>query len=403
MPSQQDAVAFPFPSSRNLWGFPEEYAELREKSPVARVRLPNGLEAWLLTRYADVRRVLTEPVFSRQEATQGEAAKLTPAKILNSSLIGLDPPDHTRLRRLVANAFTTRRVESLRSHVLTLVDELLDEMERQPRPVDLNAYFCDPLPILVICELLGVPASDREQFRVWTEQSIGGREYDRDVSAAGYQSLIDYFDRLVIHKTAHPDDSLITDLINVRDHGDRLSHEELVAMPALILAAGYETTATLFSFFSLNLLHEEGRWRSLAQEPSRIPNAIEELLRTIGGTEFGGSFPRVAKEDVRFGDVLVRKGEVLIPCVDAANRDPEFFDDPESIDLGRDIRKNPHMTFGKGIHLCLGEPLARVEFQEGFHRLITRFPEMRLGIPDDRIQLKPAFAMRRLKSLPVEW
>jgi nocardicin N-oxygenase len=400
MSESQGVIAFPFPAPDDLLEFPPQFAELREKAPVTRVQLPNGAQAWLVTRYADVRKVLVDPRFSRELAAQSEASRLAPAAILNKSLIGLDPPDHTRLRRLVSRAFTARRVERLRGRVVGLVDGLLDTLADSPRPADLVELFTLPLPVLVISEMMGVPEADRANFLTWSEEAVGGPTQPEMV-ARGYRSLTEYFDGLIRDKRENPQDDLLTALIAARDEEDRLDHDELLALSVLMLVAGHETTTTLLGSFIVTLMRHRDRWDWLRENPDAVPSAVEELLRTVRRSDIGGGFPRIAKEDVELSGVTIKAGDAVIPVMDSGNRDPEVFKNPEEMDFTREW--NPHFGFGAGIHFCVGAPLARLEMQEGLRKLIERFPGLHLVGDVNDLRLKPHAAMRSLEAMPVDW
>ncbi|WP_040911297.1 cytochrome P450 [Wenjunlia vitaminophila] len=386
---------------RSLYEYPPEYREIRATAPISRVRLPNDALAWLVTRYEDVRAVLSDARFSRDAVKNSPVAALAPNDIFNHSLIGTDPPDHTRLRRLVTRAFTPRRMEALRPHTFEVIDELLDQAEQLPRPVDFQSHVCYLLPILVIAEMLGLPYDEREQFVAWVRESTAGTEY-RERMSAGYQKLIDYLDSLIQRKRRTPGDDLLSALIAVRDENDdRLSHEELLALSALLLAAGHETTATLFGNSIVTLLRDRTRWDTLRNDVSLIPVAVDELFRMVPTTDIGGVFPRVALEDVTLNGVRIHAGDAVMAVGDAANRDPEVFDDPERLDLTR--QHNPHMSLGAGIHRCLGATLTRMELQVALQRVMERFPTLRLAVPESELRIRPMAAMRTLDALPVTW
>ncbi|GAB2592085.1 cytochrome P450 [Streptomyces capparidis] len=386
---------------RSLYEYPPEYREVRATAPITKVRLPNNALAWLVTRHRDVRAVLADPRFSRAAVKTSPVAALAPNDIFNHSLIGTDPPDHTRLRRLVTKAFTARRVEALRPHTLEVVDRLLDGAERMPRPVDFQENVCYLLPILVITELLGLPVEEEAQFIGWVRESTSDPA-DRERMSAGYQRLIDYLETLIARKRDTPGDDLLSALIAVRDENDdKLSHEELLALAALVLVAGHETTATLFGNAIVTLLRERDRWDTLRRDPSLIPAAVEELLRMVPTTDIGGLFPRVALEDVTLSGVLIKAGDPVMAVGDAANRDPEVFDDPEVLDLTR--QHNPHMSLGAGIHRCLGAPLTKMELQVALQRVMERFPTLRLAVPESELRIRPMAVMRTLDVLPLTW
>jgi cytochrome P450 len=391
---------FPFPAP-SLLEFPPQWAEVRNESPVSHVRLPHGAEAWLATGYDEVRRVLVDPRFSRAVAAEHENARLTPARILNSSLIGLDPPDHTRLRKLASHAFTARRVERLRPRVIEIVDSLLDRMADQERPADLLDALTRPLPALVISEMMGVPPSEINTFLTYSGQAIAGPSRPDD-AAAGYKGLIEFFGRLVEAKRAAPGDDLTSALIEAGDVHDRLSDDEMVALSVLLLVAGHEAITTVFSMYVVILTAQRpALWQELRANPDMIPAAVEEFLRMVPRTHIGGGFPRIAKEDVELGGVRIKAGETVIPAMDAANRDPKVFPHPEELDFHRS--ENPHFGFGAGIHFCIGAGLARIEMQEALRLLLERFPSLRVAVPVEELQLTPGTQMRILQALPVTW
>jgi cytochrome P450 len=391
---------FPFPAP-SLLEFPPQWAEVRNESPVSRVHLPHGAEAWLATGYDEVRKVLVDPRFSRAVAAEHENARLTPARILNSSLIGLDPPDHTRLRRLASHAFTARRVERLRPRVIEIVTSLLDRMADAEHPTDLLDAFTRPLPALVISEMMGVPASDIPTFLEYSGKAIAGPT-EPEAAAAGYKGLIEFFGALIDAKRSAPGDDLTSALIEAGDVHDRLSNDEMVALSVLLLVAGHEAITTVFSMYIVILTAQRPElWQELREHPETIPSAVEEFLRMVPRTHIGGGFPRIAKEDVELGGVQIKKGDAVIPAMDAANRDPKVFDRPEELDFHRS--ENPHFGFGAGIHFCIGAGLARIEMQEALRLLLERFPTLRVAVPIEELSLASGTQMRILTSLPVAW
>jgi cytochrome P450 len=405
MDGREPAIPFPFTAPGHL-EFPAQYAEERAKCPVSRVRLPHGQQAWLATGHAQVRKVLVDPRFSRALAAEQENRKLTPATVVNTSLIGLDPPDHTRLRSLAAHAFTARRVESLRPRVIEIAQSLLDAMERETMageqgPVDLVTRFMQPLPALVISEMLGVPERYLEQFVEWSTQALSGSSAP-ETAAAGYRSLIAFIGELIAMKRETPADDVVSALIEARDERDRLTDEEMLALCVLLLVAGHEATTTVLGWSIVILTtRRPEQWRRLGEHPEEVPATVEELLRVVRRTDIGSGFPRVVKEDVELGGVLIRAGEVVIPAMDAANRDPAVFDDPDTIDFTR--ADNPHLGFGAGIHFCPGAPMARLQLQEGLRLLAERFPGLRVTVPVDELEITPNTIMRILRALPVTW
>ncbi|MFG1992285.1 cytochrome P450 [Actinoplanes sp. NPDC048988] len=362
------------------------YARLRREDPVHWVRLPDGTGAWLVTRYEDARHALSDPRLSKQYPAVGLPA-------VSRHMLAADPPDHTRLRRLVSAAFTARRVEALRPRIEEITAGLLDEMSGGGE-VDLIDAFAFPLPIQVICELLGVPAGDRDAFREWTTAIVGGPQPGVD-HAGAVLALIAYIQDLLGRRRHQGGDDLLAALLDVREEGDRLSEDELTSMVFLLLIAGHETTVNLIGNGAWLLLSDRQRWERLVAEPSLLPAAIEEMLRFEAPVETA-TF-RIAVTDLTIGDQHVAAGDQVVVGLLAANRD-ERFPAPDDMVLDRD--NNAHLAFGHGIHYCLGAPLARLEGQVAFTRLIERFPDLRLA-PEARPDWRPGLLLRGLRELPV--
>ena len=374
------------------------YARWRRSTPVRRVRLPSGVTAWLVTRYDDARRALTDPRLSKSlpvgQATDG-ALPTTLREAWSKHMLAADPPDHTRLRRLVAGAFTTRRIEALRPRIEEITDELLTAMEGREQ-VDLIDAFAFPLPIQVMCELIGVPAADRDSFRAWSNTIVAGSQSGEQLPGAMH-AMIGYIRELIAERRAHPGDDLLSGLIGVRDQQDRLSENELSSMVFLLLIAGHETTVNLIGNGVHLLLTERDRWDRLRADPALLPSAIEEFLRYEGPVE-AATF-RVATTDLEIGGTTVRAGEPVLVVLLAADRDEQRF--PAADELRLDRAQNPHLAFGHGIHYCLGAPLARLEAQIAFSALLARFPELRPAVPARELAWKPGLLLRGLESLPV--
>jgi cytochrome P450 len=315
------------------------------------------------------------------------------------SINGMDPPGHTRLRKLVASAFTARRVEALRPRVASIVNELIDAMAGRPQPADLMAGFSLPLPAQVICEMLGVPAEDLGQFHAWSDIIIGDWQRDSDEIMTALAALYGYFGTLIEIKRARPADDLMSALIAARDEDDRLSEHELTVMCCTLLIGGHETTANQINLSLLLLFDHPGEVTKLRADPGLIPAAVEELLRC---TRLGGLPPaRVTTEDVQLGGITIPAGEQVMPMYSTANRDRSEFTDPDRFDVTRDAAS--HLAFGAGVHHCLGAQLARVELQEAFRGLIGRLPGLRLAVPASDLEFKPGMAIHSLRELPVLW
>lgn len=395
---------FPFPGSSYLGPDPE-YARLREQCPVAKAPLDTGDELWLVTRHADVQAASIDPRLSRAAAV---ASPKPPFKGLSQvppeMIISTDAPQHTRLRRLVMTAFTARRVEELRPRVQQLVDGLLDDIAEQGPPADLVRDFATPLPLTLICELLGVPIEDQEQFHTWARMfaAVGGEPGEIQ---EGIGKLMGYVAGLVAAKRAEPTEDLLSALIAARDEGDKLSEQELVVFGFTLLGAGFDSSASQIANSVLALIeHHPDQWRLLADDPDgRVPNAVEELLRAVNlfGTDTTG-FPRVALADVEIGGVTIPAGDMVMLGLTSANHDPAVFADPDRLDVTRADAKH-HIAFGHGMHRCLGAQLARMELQIALDGLVRRFPGLRLAKPENELQWVAGDVNHTLLSLPVVW
>lgn len=366
--------------------------------PVFRAELPDGRIVWLVSGYENVRQMLFDQRFSRAQAVAPGQARGFEV-VAGGSVSGMDPPGHTRLRKLVASAFTARRVEALRPRVASIVGELIDAMLGRPPPGDLAASFSLPLPAQVICEMLGVPAGDLGQFHSWSDAVIGDWQRDSGEIMTALAALYSYFGKLIEIKRAQPAGDLMSALIAARDDADRLSEDELTVMCCTLLIAGHETTASQINLSLLVLLDHPRELARLRADPGLIPAAVEELLRY---TRLGSLAPaRVTREDVQIGGVTIPEGEPVIPLLGTGNRDPSVFTDPDRFDITRDA--SGHLTFGAGLHHCLGAQLARVELQEALRGLIGRLPGLRLAVPASELQFKPGMAIHSLRELPVLW
>jgi cytochrome P450 len=400
MTVQDNPIKF---SPADLEGRDQPLPEIRSlvgNRPVVRVELPDRSIAWLVIGYEEVRQVLVDQRFSRAAAVAPGRSLQGTEMFASGSINGIDPPEHTRLRRLVASAFTARRVEAMRPRVATIVGALIDALLDRPQPTDLVSGFCLPLPVQVICEMLGVPAGDMEQFHAWSDTVMGDWDRDSDVIMPALLEMYGYFAKLIAVKRAQPADDLMSALIVARDQSDRLTEEELTMLGCTILLGGHETTANQISLSLLLLLDHPAELERLRADPARIPGAVEELLRYVP-LGFGLPPARMAAEDVRLGDVAIAAGEVVLPLFAAANRDPAAFSDPDRFDLHRPPAN--HLAFGAGPHHCLGAQLARLELQQAFTGLLGRLPGLRLAVPASELSFKPGMAIRSLRELPVSW
>jgi cytochrome P450 len=386
-----------YPSADDPW--PEFRALLRNK-PVVRVEMPDGSTSWLVSGYNEVRQMLVDQRFSRARAVAPGRALQGTEVFAAGSINGLDPPEHTRIRRLVASAFTARRVEAMRPRVASIVGELIDGLLDRAQPADLVAAFSLPLPVQVICEMLGIPAEDMEQFHGWSDTIMGDWQQDSDEIMTALVDLYGYFGRLIEVKRARPGDDLMTALIAAREDTDRLSEEELTILGCTLLIGGHETTANQLNLSLLLLLDHPSELEKLHADPGLVPGAVEELMRYI---RLGGGLPpaRMTTEDVELGGVTIPAGEVVLPLFASANRDPSAFSDPDRFDVSRGPAN--HLSFGAGVHHCLGAQLARLELQEALRGLLGRLPGIRLAVPATELQFKPGMAIHSLRELPIRW
>ncbi|MFI9306258.1 cytochrome P450 [Streptomyces triculaminicus] len=378
------------------------YARLREAGPVHRVTGPDGRPAWLVTRYDDVRRALADPRLSldRRHALPGNYSGFSLPPALDANLLNMDPPDHTRVRGLVVKAFTPGRVDRLRVPVRRVADELLDAAEAgDERRTDLLESYAGPLPIIVICDLLGVPPHARQDFRAWTDALITPDRERPHLMKEAVAGLMGYFTGLIRAKRAEPGDDLLSDLIAVRDGEDALSEDELTSLAFLILFAGYENTVHLIANAVLALLDHPRLLSELRANPDGLGAAVEELGRWDGPSPL--AIRRFPLEDMEIGGVRVPAGETVLLSIASANRDPRHFPDPDRLDLRRE--RSGHLALGHGIHYCLGAPLARMETETALAALLERFKNLELDVPRDALRWRPAIRARGLISLPVRW
>ncbi|MEJ8279821.1 cytochrome P450 family protein [Pseudonocardia spirodelae] len=371
------------------------YTALREEEPVRRLALPDGT-AWLISRYADVREAFVDPRLSKDwrytlPADQRDAHPAAPTPMM----ILMDPPDHTRLRKLVSRSFTVRRMAELQPRVEEITQELLDALPAEG-PVDLMRSYAFMVPVLVICELLGVPAQDRDQFSAWSSVMVDDSPAEEKFAAMG--SLSGYLAELIDRKRTEPDDALLSSLLAVSEaDGDRLSPEELVAMATLLLIAGHETTVNLIGNGVLALLtHPEQRAR-LEQDPTLITSAVEEFLRFE--SPVSNAPMRFAAEDVTYSGVTIPAGATVMLGLAAANRDPAWVADPERLDITRDASSG--VFFGHGIHFCLGAQLARTEGRVAIGRLVAQRPDLRLAVDPSELTYRESTLVRGLTRMPV--
>ncbi|MFI1615420.1 cytochrome P450 [Streptomyces lydicus] len=375
---------------------PEEYRTLREQEPITRMTFVDGRPGWLVTRYEDVRAVLTDPRFSAGGPRLGDG---TPAGAAHTPppgmFIFMDPPEHTRFRRLLTGKFTVRRMQQLTPLVEQFVAERLDAMARTESPVDLVQEFALPVPSLVICELLGVPYADREEFQRNSARMISltaGPEANQEAREA----MRSHIGRLVLDKRAEPTDDILGELVQ----SGELTDEELAGVGSLLLIAGHETTANMIALGTMCLLQNPEQLAALRADPTLMDGAVEELLRYLTIVQYGAR--RTALEDVELHGHLIEAGSPVVASLTSGNRDAaQFSDDPDRLDLMR--KYSPHLAFGHGIHQCLGQQLARVEMKAALGALFERFPTLRLAVPPEDVPMRHDMIVYGVHELPVTW
>ncbi|MGF1503889.1 MAG: cytochrome P450 [Anaerolineae bacterium] len=372
------------------------YHQIRANEPVYRAIGPvSGNTFWFITRYADCVAALKDARLTRSwlkiaSETDREAALQSPEAALGHHMLNVDPPEHTRLRRLVHKAFTPRMIAQMRDDIETIANDLIDRMDPT---TDLISAYAFPVPVTVIAELLGIPVEDQDEFGVWSKTLI--YEGDQMKRAVAAMEMIRYFRVLFEQRKAEPRDDLISALVAVEEEGDQLTMEELLSMVFLLLAAGHETTVNLIGNGVITLLDHPDQLERLRAEPERWPDAIEEILRYQGPVE--NTLSRWALEDIPWDGVTIRRGDTVMVSVMAANRAPAVFQEPDRFDITRE--PNKHIAFGNGIHYCLGAPLARLEGTIALQTLFERLPDLR--ITADELTWNPQIIFRGVGTLPV--
>ncbi|MEE1802158.1 cytochrome P450 [Streptomyces sp. JV176] len=376
---------------------------MRTEAPVTRVRMPYGEgDCWLVTRYADVQTVTSDRRFSRAALIGKDFPRITPAPIAQSEAINLmDPPTLNRVRRLIIKAFTTRQVEELRPWTQRSVDRLLDTMAAEGEPGDVVAALADRLPLMSICELLDIPEEDRRQLRDWAMAMMSMNAADRDSAVGAKAGLRAYFTELTAARRREPGDDLISALATARVGDEMLDEAELAVLAMLLVVTGHDTTTYEISNIVFTLLTHPAHLAQLRARPDMLPQAIEELLRYIPFRQ-GVGIPRVALEDVDFDGVTVKAGDTVHVSYLTANRDALVYERPDELDFQRE-GLNVHMTFGYGSHHCLGSHLARMTLQVAVGTLFTRFPALRLAVPEDEVRWNTDSIWRYPLALPVAW
>ena len=393
----------PLHMRRNAFDPTPELREIREDSGVRTVVNAFGIQVYLVTRHEDVKEVLADHEHFRNSRPPGFVLPGAPAvpedaqaESRAGNLLGLDPPEHQRLRRMLTGEFTVRRMRRLEPRIVEIVEQQLDEMQSQCPPADLVAHFALPIPSLVICELLGVPYADREDF-----QRRSARQLDLSAPIPERLELQrqgrDYMRSLVQAARHDPGEDMLGML--VREHGDELTVDELIGIASLLLLAGHETTSNMLGLGTLALLRHPDQLAAVRENPDAVGPAVEELLRWL--SILHTAIPRITASEVEVAGVTIPAGQLVFASLPSGNRDPDFIADPDTLDIGRGAPG--HLAFGHGVHHCLGAPLARMEMRIAFPALLRRFPKLAPAEDFGDVQFRSFHFIYGLKSLEVTW
>lgn len=373
--------------------------ELQSRGPITRVRTPAGDVAWLVTGYEHVKPLLSDERLGRSHPDPANAPRFASSAFLGGPMMSAESEraQHAQMRRLLTRSFMVKRMNALRPAIQAVTDELLDHLAERTPPADLHAALSMPLPVLVICELLGVPRDDRDRFRRWSDDASS--LFDATRAADGHRQLVAYMHELVARKRSARTEDVISDLVTASEQGEELSEEQVARMSAGLLFAGHETTMARLDLGALLLLSHPGQRRLLEQDPSLVVGAVEEVVRRAVPGQ--GVLPRYANEDLEVAGEAVRAGDLVLLGIVAANHDSSAFPEPERFDIRR--RHNQHVGFGHGSHFCLGAGLARVELQVGLGTLFRRFPTLELAVPVAELRARSHLVTGGLTALPVTW
>ncbi|GAA1007115.1 cytochrome P450 [Acrocarpospora pleiomorpha] len=379
---------------------PSEYARLRENEPVSKVRLPDGSTCWIVTRFDDARTVLTDKRFSADSRKPGFPILMPHRHLMQKvrMMNRLDLPEHTAYRRLFVKPFTSRSIENMRPDIQRHVDALLDELVEQAPPLDLVTNFSLPVPARVICDMLGVPYDDQGFLQKFS-QVLTNRTTQVDEVKGALDALFDYVDKRLLEEERSPGDGLLGKLVVNNAETKALTHDELVATVVVLLVDGYETTSNMITLGVLMLFKYPDQMAELQANTKLIPSAVAEMLRYLSISDIGVA--RVADEDVELGGALIRAGEGVMTLIAAANHDDSAYPEATKFDVTRNPRN--HLTFGHGIHQCLGQHLVTIELEVAFGTLIDRLPSLRPAVPFDEIAFKHDAGLYGVWDLPVTW
>ena len=374
------------------------YEKLRKVDPVHQVIFPDGQRGWMVTSYEEALAVLKDQRFIK-DFSKLYGGSMDEMSVFTQNMLFSDPPDHKRLRSLAQKAFTPRMVSGMRERIQEITEDLLDEVSEQGE-MNLIDDFAFPLPIIVICEILGVPSKDRDKFRLWSNSLIEGTSGEAGVSVYQHMNdFIHYLGKWFAKVKEDPKDDLISKLIEAEEEGNRLTEKELYGLVSLLIIAGHETTVNLIGNSVLALLAHPEQRALLMARPELIPQAIEESLRFDGPVEFSTS--RWAGEDLILSGKAINRGDLVIVSLNAANHDPNHFQDPAVFDITRE--KSPHLAFGHGIHFCLGAPLARLEGEVAISSLLKRMPNMKLMVAESKLEWRSGMIVRGVKEIPLSF
>lgn len=386
----------PFAPADDILDIAPRYRELQDDQPVVKVRTTTGDPAWLVTRHEDVSALFGDDRLGRSHPDPDNAARVSTSVLLGGPMTdhATERAQHQMMRKLLAPAFSARRIKAMRPRIGRFVDDLLSGLPRPP--ADWHRMFSVPLPVMVICELLGVPYADRGRFRGW---AVDLTSFDPEKAGAARDDLTMYVRGLLPRKRQSPGEDVISDLLAAQEETG-MADEHVALLSAMLLFAGHETTVIRLDLGLLMLLDHPGQMDALRADPGLIPGAVEEILRVSSLSTTGG-VPRYAHADVEVGGTTIPAGDAVILAPQAANRDPRVFPDPGVFDITR--ATNPHLTFGHGIHYCVGATLARVELQEAFSRIVSRLPSLMLAVPREELHWQSDRLTGGLDKLPVTW
>ncbi|ANZ21192.1 hypothetical protein SNOUR_39820 [Streptomyces noursei ATCC 11455] len=399
-PQATDAPAFP--SDRTCpYRLPEGYAKLRDTpGPLHRVTLYDGRQVWVVTKHEAARKLLADPRLSSRRTDANFPATSPRFEVVREgrpAFIGMDPPEHGPKRRMTISEFTVKRIKGMRPEVEEIVHGFLDEMLASGPPADLVSQFSLPVPSMVICRLLGVPYADHDFFQDASKRLV--QATDVASASAARQDLVRYMDALITACQAEPRPGLVSTLVTEQLAKGEIDREELASTAMLLLIAGHETTASMTSLSAITLLEHPEQYAALREDRSLIPGAVEELLRYLAIADIAGG--RIALADIEIEGQLIRAGEGVIVVNSIANRDGSVYEDPDSFDVRRSARH--HLSFGFGVHQCLGQNLARLELEVILNALMDRVPTLKLAVPVEQLKLRPGTTIQGVNELPVTW